>query len=97
MITNPMTDQDIEILHLKFLLQIANQKLDVATQEINSLKDRLKIPGNTTCEKCQKTFETFVKLKAHEAKDIPCDFVCQICDKQCYNRHKYYRHMKEHT
>ena len=65
-------------------------------QDISNLRDRLEIPDNT-CVKCQKKFDTFVKLKAHEAKDIPCDFVCQICDKQCYNRHKYYRHMKEHT
>lgn len=91
-----MTEYDVA--HLTFLLQESNRQLEKARGEILDLKDRLNIvSGDTVCSKCHKDFDTAVKLKAHQAKDMPCDFICKKCNQKCYNRHKYYRHMKSHT
>lgn len=49
---------------------------------------------NFKCSLCEKTFPSSGRLKAHEAKDIPCDFICRECGEECFNRHRYYRHKK---
>ena len=46
------------------------------------------------CGKCTKGFPTSMKLENHQKKNIPCDFVCNDCGEEYYDRHRYYRHKK---